>query len=503
MVIYLKGQSVNRRNFLENAVRLSAMASFSTASSSLGGGNDSRNLAESKDYLFGSISIPSHKNKHVAVVGAGIAGLTAAYLLKKSGFSVTVFESNSFVGGRMSSYKWNDHVVDRGAQFFPQGFYKTLVPLISELKLENEVITISPYASVIRDGLPKKLKTTNLLSIFNELFKIDETNILKLATGFISSLPKANHFTPSDITQWIGVDKNSAHIWSQKFLNSTSQDYLAEGLIAGLSFQEPNEVSQALLIWIINFFLRAGELRTFKNGMGTLTQALAGKLDVQVNTEVIRIIDLKEKSRVVLSNGDCLDFDSTILAAPGPISKKILSDMELHGAEKAVLESGLYKRVLNLEIQTSRNWRGHKSFNAMTFMVIPKRERQLVYSLTQDFRAFDRADEMFQVFCSPAEKLNGSEHSYFLKALSDLERFYPGISKYVTGSRHDYFEYGTPIFYVGKSQTVKNYREFVDSRSPLHVLAGDSLGFYGTDGAAFSGIQAARHIIKTHLNRFP
>lgn len=275
-----------------------------------------------------------------------------------------------------------------------------MVPLISELKLENEVITISPYASVIRDGLPKKFKTTNLLSIFNELFKIDETNILKLATGFISSLPKANHYTPSDITQWIGVDKNSAQIWSQKFLNSTSQDYLAEGLIAGLSFQEPNEVSQALLIWIINFFLRAGELRTFKNGMGTLTQALAGKLDVQVNTEVIRIIDLKEKSRVVLSNGDCLDFDSTILAAPGPISKKILSDMELHGAEKAVLD-------------------------------------------------------------------------------------------------------GTPIFYVGKSQTVKNYREFVDSRSPLHVLAGDSLGFYGTDGAAFSGIQAARHIIKTQFNRFP
>ena len=38
----------------------------------------------------------------VAVVGAGIAGLTAAYRLKQTGFEVVVLERQANVGGRMT-----------------------------------------------------------------------------------------------------------------------------------------------------------------------------------------------------------------------------------------------------------------------------------------------------------------------------------------------------------------------------------------------------------------
>ena len=41
--------------------------------------------------------------KKVAVIGAGFAGLSAAYILKKAGFDVTVFESQNRIGGRVSS----------------------------------------------------------------------------------------------------------------------------------------------------------------------------------------------------------------------------------------------------------------------------------------------------------------------------------------------------------------------------------------------------------------
>jgi phytoene dehydrogenase-like protein len=37
--------------------------------------------------------------KHVAVVGAGISGITAAAHLKKEGLEVTVFERSSAAGG--------------------------------------------------------------------------------------------------------------------------------------------------------------------------------------------------------------------------------------------------------------------------------------------------------------------------------------------------------------------------------------------------------------------
>ena len=53
----------------------------------------------------------------VIVVGAGIAGLTAAYSLKEQGISVKVIDAADRVGGRMTSDELNGHVVDRGAQF--------------------------------------------------------------------------------------------------------------------------------------------------------------------------------------------------------------------------------------------------------------------------------------------------------------------------------------------------------------------------------------------------
>ena len=39
--------------------------------------------------------------KRIAVVGAGIAGLSCAYELQKQGFEVVVFEQDDHVGGRM------------------------------------------------------------------------------------------------------------------------------------------------------------------------------------------------------------------------------------------------------------------------------------------------------------------------------------------------------------------------------------------------------------------
>lgn len=44
---------------------------------------------------------PAPKNKKVAVVGAGPAGLTVAYYLSKEGFQVTVYESENVLGGML------------------------------------------------------------------------------------------------------------------------------------------------------------------------------------------------------------------------------------------------------------------------------------------------------------------------------------------------------------------------------------------------------------------
>ena len=39
------------------------------------------------------------KNKKIAILGAGVTGLTAAYYLSKKGYNVTIFEKSEEVGG--------------------------------------------------------------------------------------------------------------------------------------------------------------------------------------------------------------------------------------------------------------------------------------------------------------------------------------------------------------------------------------------------------------------
>ena len=56
--------------------------------------------------------------RHIAVVGAGIAGITCARTLVQAGHRVTVFEKSRGAGGRMSCRSTEFGGFDHGAQYF-------------------------------------------------------------------------------------------------------------------------------------------------------------------------------------------------------------------------------------------------------------------------------------------------------------------------------------------------------------------------------------------------
>jgi monoamine oxidase len=99
----------------------------------------------------------------IAVVGAGLAGLTAAYRLQQAGYGVDVFEGNTRLGGRCYSARdvfADGQVAEHGGEFFDTG-HKDILALAGELGLVlDDVLAATPpntHASYIVDGKPYSL----------------------------------------------------------------------------------------------------------------------------------------------------------------------------------------------------------------------------------------------------------------------------------------------------------------------------------------------------------
>ena len=62
-------------------------------------------------------------NKKAAVIGAGISGIAAAIRMRNKGYAVTVYEANSFPGGKLSSETSNGYRFDMGPSVFTMPHY--------------------------------------------------------------------------------------------------------------------------------------------------------------------------------------------------------------------------------------------------------------------------------------------------------------------------------------------------------------------------------------------
>ena len=57
-------------------------------------------------------------SKKAIVIGAGIAGLASAIRLQVMGYDVSVFEKNSYPGGKLSHFEMDGYQFDAGPSLF-------------------------------------------------------------------------------------------------------------------------------------------------------------------------------------------------------------------------------------------------------------------------------------------------------------------------------------------------------------------------------------------------
>jgi renalase len=102
-----------------------------------------------------------HKQRNIAVIGAGIAGLACARTLAKAGHQVTVLEKAASVGGRMTSCDTPFGSFDHGAQYFTvrdARFERALATTPSSRKpwSANAVRVLDPHGRLAEAALPSR-----------------------------------------------------------------------------------------------------------------------------------------------------------------------------------------------------------------------------------------------------------------------------------------------------------------------------------------------------------
>ncbi|MDX2098447.1 MAG: FAD-dependent oxidoreductase, partial [Leptolyngbyaceae cyanobacterium bins.59] len=95
----------------------------------------------------------------IAVIGAGMAGLTCAQQLQQMGYQVVVLDKSRGVGGRIATRRVGAHVVDHGARYLePQGpLTERLIQILVEqqkLHLWSDRMAVLPADQSLQ-SLPK------------------------------------------------------------------------------------------------------------------------------------------------------------------------------------------------------------------------------------------------------------------------------------------------------------------------------------------------------------
>src|SRR6204780_4159306 len=254
-------------------------------------------------------------NRKVIVVGAGMAGLAAAFRLRQAGLDVTVLEASGHVGGRLITDTRDGYIIERGAQLITST-YRNALGLVKELGLEAELRPTSPWMAIVKDGRPRRMPSGATFPIY------------ALTSGLVS-LPGLARFVwhttklkgpPADnYAGWAEYDDTDAARWCAPRLGRAA-DYLVEPLVAGGLLESIEEISRAATLATLALTDNGrGKEMTLNRGVGSFPEALAANVNVKLESPV-QAVEVNDDGVAVQLSGEQLRADYVVLAATAPIA---------------------------------------------------------------------------------------------------------------------------------------------------------------------------------------
>jgi protoporphyrinogen/coproporphyrinogen III oxidase len=323
--------------------------------------------------------------KRIAIVGAGLTGLTAAWRLQQLGHTVTVFEKSEQAGGRTMTVRKGGFAFDVGAiTMLPT--YDRVIALAKELGLPLH--EISPVLVIPRGGQShqldfaapaRSLLQTKLISGWAKL------RLLRLAPYLRKAWPLSGFESLSPLA---GMDRETVSDAVERLCGKEVNDCLAGPIIRGNTLNSTRNAPFGEFLWMLRQYA-AGKLYGFDGGINALAEAIASRLAINFNSEVTSVTWDGANVRVEGShNGPFSElFDSAFIAQP-PASMLQLAP-NLTKRQRDILEQIKPLRSISLHVGL-----GKKPANSETFILpLEQEEADLTTIVFDHNKAPGRAPE--------------------------------------------------------------------------------------------------------------
>ncbi|MFL6124669.1 protoporphyrinogen/coproporphyrinogen oxidase [Actinophytocola sp.] len=284
----------------------------------------------------------------VVVVGAGIAGLTAAHELRRAGVDVLVLEERPHVGGRMHSFRHGGYVLDEGAEQVSPHSHRATWELLARLGFSTaEVPRIGRPLATWRDGRARPgLATGRALLTGAGLGPRARADLARLLawtvrTGQLLDLDRPER-TP-------GGARTVAEFCRQ--YHPDLHDYLFQPLTGCFFGWSTARSAVAPVLCLLRAAGPADDWRTYRDGMDTLARRLAEDLPVALDTRVHQVVADRDSARVVL-DGRTLTARSVLLCLPAPVAAELYVNPPAE--ERAFLNACTFTPVLKVSCLLER-----------------------------------------------------------------------------------------------------------------------------------------------------
>ncbi len=315
------GHSPGRRDFGKGLLAAGgAAAAWSFTSGAMAAAKGSR-LTPVRPRLSGN----------VAIVGAGLAGLSCATELARIGIYSRVYEAADRVGGRCASLRgvFPGQVVERGGEFISSS-HNAMIGYARELGLTLEDYSTFPGSAYYYFG-GQKYSEAQVVEEYRAFSSSIQDDLGALNT------PSADRFSESDqVFDFMSLDEYlTLHGAGSLLRNVIGSAYLAE---YGASIEELSSISFLRFVYgdkrskQAPFGVGSGEYLRVAEGNDRIATGLADRLSLPVELGH-RLVSMRKlasgKIRLVFeSGGNTVETDHPAVVMTLPFS--VLRDIELH-----------------------------------------------------------------------------------------------------------------------------------------------------------------------------